>query len=64
LGLGIAGALQWHRKGMFAFLCVACSVLVLAVIDSQVGLVDLAKFIAAFFTEPQPKVHGVSHGNE
>jgi hypothetical protein len=64
LGLGIAGALQRHRKGMFAFLCVACSVLVLAVIDSHVGLVDLAKFIAAFFTEPQPKVHGVSHGNE
>jgi hypothetical protein len=53
-----------HHKRMFAFLGVACSVLVLAVINSQVGLVDLAKFFAAFFTESQPKVHVVSHENE
>ena len=59
LGLGIAGALQRNR--MFAFLGVACGVLVLALIDSQVGLVDLARFIAAF-TQTQPEV--VSPGNE
>jgi hypothetical protein len=64
LGLGIAGALQRHHRRMFAFLGVACSVLVLAVINSQAGLVDLAKFFAAFFTESQPKVHVVSHENE
>jgi hypothetical protein len=64
LGLGIAGALQRHRRKMFAFLGVACSVLVLAMINSQVGLVDLAKFIAAFFMESQPKVHVVSPRNE
>ncbi len=64
LGLGIAGALQRHRKRLFAFLGVACSVLVLAVIHSQVGLVDLASLIAAFLTEPQPKVHVVSPGNQ
>ena len=60
LGLGIAGALQRQRNRMFAFLGVACGVLVLALIDSQVGLVDLARFIAAF-TQTQPEV--VSPGN-
>jgi hypothetical protein len=64
LGLGIAGALQRQRKRLFAFLGAACAVLVLAVINSQVGLVDLARFFAAFFMEDQPKVYGVSPGNE
>jgi hypothetical protein len=63
LGLGIGGALQRHRKRLFAFLGVACSVLVLAVINDQVGFVDLAKFIAGFMEGP-PKVHVVSPGNE
>ncbi len=53
LGLGIAGAFQRHRKRLFGFLGVACSILVLAVINSQLGFVDLAKFIAAFFMESQ-----------
>ncbi len=64
LGLGIAGALQRHRKRLFAVVGVAGSVLVLAVINSQVGLADLASHVAAAFTEPQPKVHVVSSGNE
>jgi hypothetical protein len=63
LGLGMAGALQRHRKRLFGFLGVACSVLVVAVIIDQVGFVDLAKFIAGFMEGP-PKVHGASPGNE
>jgi hypothetical protein len=59
LGLGIAGALQRQRRKLFAFLGVACSVLVLAVIHSQVGLGHLASLIVAVFTEPQRKVHSV-----
>jgi hypothetical protein len=63
LGLGIAGALQRHRRRMFGFLGVACSVLVLAVINDQVGFVDLARLIAGFMEGP-PKVHVVSPKNE
>ena len=63
LRLGIEVALERHLKRMFAFLGVACSVLVLVMINSQAGLVDLAKLFAAF-TEPHPKVHGLSPGNE
>ena len=64
LGLGIAGVLQRHRKRMFAFLGIACSILVVAVLNSQVDLVDLASRIIAASTEPYPKVHVVSPGNE
>ncbi len=63
LGLGIVGALQRQRKRLFAFLGVACSIFVLALINTQVELVDLASGIAAM-TEPQPKIHYVSPGNE
>jgi hypothetical protein len=52
LRLGIEVALQRHRKRMFAFLGVACSVLVLAMINSQAVLVDLAKLIVAFTQLP------------
>jgi len=60
LGLGIAGAMQRRRKKLFALLGVACSVIVLAVINSQVGLVDLASGVATMLTEPPPEVHVVS----
>jgi hypothetical protein len=64
LGLGIAGALQRRRKWTFAFVGVACAVLVLAVIHVMVGLGDLASGVVALFTEPMPKVHVVSSKNE
>ncbi len=62
-GLGIAGALQRRRKRLFGILGVACSVLVLAVINAQVGYVDLAKLIAGFVEGP-PEVHSVSPQND
>jgi hypothetical protein len=64
LGLGLAGVLQRNRERVFAFVGVACSLLVLAAIHSQVGLVDLASLVAAGLTEDQPKVHIVSPGDE
>lgn len=64
LGLGVAGALQRRCKRTFAVFGVARSVLVLAVIHAQVGLGDLASGAVAFFTEPRPKIHHVSPGNE
>jgi hypothetical protein len=63
LGLGVAGVFQRQRKRLFALLGVACSIFVLALINTQVELVDLASGIAAM-TEPQPKIHYVSPGNE
>jgi hypothetical protein len=63
LGLGIAGTLQRHRKRIFAFLGVACSILVLATIHAWVGLVDLAS-LATGLLEPHPKAHVVSPGNQ
>jgi hypothetical protein len=63
LGLGIAGALQRQRKRKFAFLGIACSVLAVTTILSLTGPVNLAR-LAAGLTEPQPKVHVVSPGNE
>jgi hypothetical protein len=63
LGLGIAGAFQRRRKRLFATLGVACSMLVLVYINSQVGFANVASFVAGM-TEPQPKVHVVSPGNE
>jgi hypothetical protein len=64
LGLGLAGVLQRNRERVFAFVGVACSLLVLAAIHSRVGLVDLASLVAAGLTEDQPKVHIVSSGDE
>ncbi|MGH3088465.1 MAG: hypothetical protein ACRDSJ_14250 [Rubrobacteraceae bacterium] len=61
LGLGVAGAFQVQRKRLFAFVGVACSVLVLALIETQVRFADVATFIAGM-TESQPKV--VSPRNE
>ena len=63
LGLGIAGTLQRERKRTFAFLGIACSVLAVTTILSLTGPVNLAR-LAAGLTEPQPKVHVVSPGNE
>ena len=62
LGLEIAGMLQRRCKRVFAFLGMACSILVLAVINAQIGLVDLASLVTGLL-EPQPKVHVVSPGN-
>lgn len=61
LGLGVVGMLQRRRERTFAFLGVACSVL-LAVAHAQVGLEDLVSGAIAFFTEPQPQIH--SPGNK
>jgi hypothetical protein len=63
LGLGIAGMLQRRHKRSLAFFGVACSVLVLVVINSHVGLARIASMVVTL-TEPQPKVHVVSPGNE
>ena len=63
LGLGIAGVLQRRHRRLFAFLGVGCSILVLALIFSQIGLANLAHFVVGL-TEPQPEVHVVSNGNE
>jgi hypothetical protein len=60
LGLGVAGALQRRRKRAFALLGVACSAMVLAII---IGQFDVAAFVASF-SEPTPKVHIVTYGNE
>ncbi|MGH3089932.1 MAG: hypothetical protein ACRDSJ_21840 [Rubrobacteraceae bacterium] len=61
LGFGIAGTLQRRRKRLFAFLGVACSILVLVMINAEAGFADVASLIAGM-TETQPKV--VSPGNE
>ena len=58
LGLGIAGTLQRHRKRTFALVGVACSVLVLAVIHSEVGLERLAFGILEGIINP-PEVHHI-----
>src|SRR5215203_2258243 len=65
LGLGIAGALQRHRKRTFALVGVACNVLVLAVIHAYVGLERLAFGIPELIINP-PEVHhsGSSPGSE
>ena len=63
LVLGVAGALQRRRKRLYAFLGIACSVLAVAAILSWAGPVNLAR-LAAGLTQPQPKVHVVSNGNE
>jgi hypothetical protein len=63
LGLGIAGVLQRRHKRLFAVLGVGCSILVLVVILSQIGLANFATRVVGL-TEPQPKVHVVSNGNE
>lgn len=62
LGLGIAGVIQGQRKRTFALVGLACSVLVLAVIHSGVGLGRLAIGIPELMDPP--KVHSVSPGNE
>lgn len=54
-GLGVAGAFQRPRKRSFAFLGIACSVLVLVLIQAAVGFADVANFIVGL-TESQPKV--------
>jgi hypothetical protein len=63
LGLGVAGVFQRQRKRLFAFLGVALSAVVLAMINAEVRFANVAHFIAGF-TETQPKVHVVSPGNE
>lgn len=60
LGLGIMSVFQRRRKRFFAFVGVLCSVLVLALIETQVGFAEVASFIAGMM-ETQPKV--VSPGN-
>lgn len=55
LGLGIAGAFQRPRKRWIAFLGIACSVVVLGLIQAAVGFVDVAGWIVGL-TEGQPKV--------
>ncbi|MBA3390388.1 MAG: hypothetical protein M3Q54_03190 [Actinomycetota bacterium] len=61
LGLGVAGVFQRTRKRSFALLGVACSVLFLALIETQVRFADVASFIVGM-TEPQPVTH--SPGNK
>ena len=61
LGLGVAGVFQRQRKKTFAFFGLACSVLVLALINVQVGFVDVASFLAGL-AEGQPEV--MSPGNK
>ncbi len=56
LELGVAGALQWPRKRAFAFVGVACSVLVLV----EVGIGDLASFVVGFAVGP-PEVRTVGN---
>ena len=63
LVLGVVGAFQRRRKRSYAFLGIACSVLAVATILSLAGPVNLAR-LAAGLTQPQPKVHVVSNGNE
>ena len=63
LGLGVVGTFQWRRGRSLAFAGLACSVLVLVVIQAEVGFVNIAHFLVAFMDGP-PKVHSVSPGNE
>jgi hypothetical protein len=49
----MAEALQRHRKRIFAVLGVACSVLVLAVIHSEVGLDRMAYGIPELIDSPR-----------
>ena len=61
LGLGVAGTLQRRRKRSFAFLGVASSALVLAVILAQV---DWPGYIASFLEPIIPLVHTSPSGDE
>jgi hypothetical protein len=62
LGLGVAGTLQRRRKRLFAILGAACSVLVLVLINLQIGLVDVASLTVGLFEGP-PVVHDAGSGN-
>lgn len=53
LGLGVVGAFQRRRGRSLAFAGLACSVLVLALINIEVGFVDVARFTAGMM-EGQP----------
>ena len=64
LVLGVAGLLQRRRKRLLALLGVACSLLLFAALHAQVELGDLGSGVTAFFTEPPPKVHIVSPGDD
>ena len=65
LGLGVAGAIQRERKKAFAFLGIACSVLALAMLNTELGFAELTSAITGI-TDPGPnvEVHVVSPGSE
>jgi hypothetical protein len=62
LGLGVAGTLQRRRKRSLAILGATCSVLVLVLINLQVGLADVASLTVGLLEGP-PVVHDAGSGN-